>query len=59
MGERPITDEEHAKIMAGGRVDPEPFVCHSRIEDGKIHFYLDCSHSMAEQTAELPKVERG
>jgi hypothetical protein len=53
-GKRSITDEEHARIMAGEKVDIPGFVCHSFVTDGKIQFLDDCTHELAGQTVELP-----
>lgn len=53
----PITDDEHAKIMAGEKIEPVPRVCHSFVTDGKIQFLDDCTHSLKGQTVELPDVD--
>ncbi len=53
-GTVPITDEEHATIMSGGKVSPVPFVCHSFVTDGRIRFLSDCTHELAGQTVDLP-----
>ena len=40
--------------------DPVPFKCgrcHSFITDGRIQFLPDCSHSLANQTVEIPEWE--
>lgn len=50
----PITDEEHATIMAGGAIYPVPLVCHSFVTDGHIKFLNDCTHKLAGQTVPLP-----
>lgn len=34
-------------------------VCHSFVEDGKIRFLDDCTHSMAGETVELSECEEG
>jgi hypothetical protein len=52
-GTQRITDEEHDLIMAGKRIEPRPFVCHSFVTDGKIQYLNDCTHSLAGQTVEL------
>lgn len=31
-----------------------PYRCHSFVTDGKIQFLSDCTHSLANQTVELP-----
>jgi hypothetical protein len=53
-GTVPITDDEHALIMAGGTVTPAPLVCHSFVTDGRIRFLSDCTHVLAGQTVDLP-----
>lgn len=55
-GVQPITDEEHAKIMAGEKIETKKFVCHSFIRDGKIEFLSDCTHHLKGQTVELNNV---
>lgn len=56
-GTKPISDDEHARIMQGEKIQPVPFVCHSFVRDGKIQFLNDCTHDLAGQTVELPDVE--
>jgi len=58
-GTRPITDEEHARIMAGETIKTEPTVCHSFVTDGRIQFLGDCTHPMAGQTVPLPEFDEG
>ena len=53
-GTATITDDHHAIIMAGRRVEPTPFVCHSFVTDGRIQFLGDCTHALAGQTVDLP-----
>ena len=53
-GTLPITDDEHARIMAGEKVEPRPFVCHSFVREGQIQFLDDCTHALKGQTVELP-----
>lgn len=36
--------------------DSKPIRCHSHIADGQIEFLLDCNHSLAGQTVELPDI---
>jgi hypothetical protein len=55
--ERP-TEEEHATLMAGGHVEPRPFVCHSFVTDGRIHYLSDCTYALAGQTVNLPEWDR-
>jgi len=54
-GTRPITDAEHARIMAGEKITPEPQRCHSFVCDGQIQFLGDCTHKLAGQTVPLPE----
>jgi len=49
-GTRKITDEEHAKIMAGVKVTIADYVCHSFVRNGRIQYLSDCTHSFAGQT---------
>lgn len=53
-GTVPITDDEHATIMAGGTIEPKPVVCHSFVTDGRIRFLDDCTHALSGQTIDLP-----
>lgn len=53
-GTVPITDDEHARIMAGETVEPKPLVCHSFVREGRIEFLSDCTHELAGQTVEIP-----
>ena len=52
-GFRHINDDEHARIMAGEVVTPEPRVCHSFVRMGQIEFLNDCTHTLAGQTTPL------
>lgn len=36
------------------QIDSRPTVCHSYVDDGKIQFLNDSTHSLAGQTIELP-----
>ncbi len=49
-----ITDDEHARIMAGENVAARPYVCHSFVTDGRIQYLGDCTHAMAGTTQDLP-----
>jgi len=53
-GTQPLTDDEHAAVMAGKPLEPKPLVCHSFVTDGRIQFLGDCTHSLAGQTVDLP-----
>jgi hypothetical protein len=52
-GVEQITDEEAERILAGEHIKPRPFVCHSFVTDGKIHFLNDCTHELAGQTVKM------
>lgn len=54
-GTQPITDAEHDKIMAGEKVTPRPYCCHSYVVNGSIQFLGDCTHHLRGQTVPLPK----
>jgi hypothetical protein len=53
-GVQRVTEEEHAVLMAGGHIEPRPFVCHSFVTDGCIQFLGDCTHALAGKTVDLP-----
>lgn len=55
-GTIPITDHEADRIMAGETIEPEHYVCHSFVTDGRIRFLGDCTHDLAGQTVDLPEV---
>lgn len=59
QGVEDITDEEHARIMAGEKIEPRPYVCHSFVTDGRIQYLGDCTHAMAGTTVDLPNVDAG
>lgn len=48
-----LTDEEHARVMAGEKIEPRPIVCHSFVTGGRIQFLSDCTHALAGQTVHL------
>lgn len=52
-GTVPITDEEHARIMRGEKVEPRPLVCHSFVTDGCIQFLGDSTHELRGMTVDL------
>lgn len=54
-GVRQITDDEHARIMAGEHFEPVRVQCHSFVEGGRIRYLDDCTHKLAGQTVELPE----
>ena len=49
-----ITDDEHARIMAGEKIKPRPLRCHSFLRGGVIDYLGDCSHALAGQKVPLP-----
>ena len=53
-----MTDDEHARIMAGEHVEPRPIVCHSFVTDGRIQFLSDCTHRLAGQTLDIPEFDK-
>lgn len=53
-GKRDITDDEHARIMAGEKVEISDKRCHSFVTDGRIEFLSDCTHELKGQTVDLP-----
>lgn len=53
-GTKPLTDDEHARWMAGEKLpQPVPEVCHSFIRDGQIQFLPDCTHALSGKTVPL------
>lgn len=50
-----VTDDQHARIMSGEKVEPVPFVCHSFVTDGQIQFLGDCTHALAGKTVPIPE----
>lgn len=57
QGVKPITDDEHQRLMNGEKIEPEPFICHSFVENGKIKFLGDCTHDKAGTIVELPETD--
>lgn len=53
-GVQRLTEDEYTQVMAGGRVEKRPLVCHSFVTGGRIQFLGDCTHSLAGQTVDLP-----
>lgn len=45
-----ITDEERDIILAGGKIEPKPLVCHCHIVEGQIVYCGDCTHELNGQT---------
>jgi hypothetical protein len=50
------TDEELLKMKAGEKLNMIPTICHSFVRNGQIQFLSDCTHKMAGQTVDLPKI---
>lgn len=55
-GTQKITDEEHAAIMRGEKIQTRPLRCHSFVEAGRIRFLNDCTHDLAGQAVDLPTI---
>jgi hypothetical protein len=47
------TDSEHARMMAGERIEGVPSICHSFVRDGRIEYLNDCTHELRGQTVDL------
>ncbi|WP_158874019.1 DUF6527 family protein [Antarcticirhabdus aurantiaca] len=58
-GVQPLTDEEHARVMAGETIEPRPLVCHSFVMVGRMHFLDDCTHALAGEIVDLPRLDIG
>ena len=56
QGVERISDEEHALLMAGGKVDPRPYRCHTWVNDGQAQFLDDSSHELRGQTVDMLEV---
>ena len=54
QGTKRMTDDEHARAMAGEELNLPKTVCHSFVTDGCIQFLSDCTHALAGQTVPLP-----
>lgn len=51
---RRLTEEEHARVMAGEDLSATVrMVCHSFVTDGRIQYLGDCTHELAGQTVSL------
>jgi hypothetical protein len=55
-GTERITDEEHAILMADGKVEPRPYRCHTWVNDGQAQFLDGCSHALRGQTVDMLEV---
>lgn len=54
-GTVPLTDQQITHYQATKVLpEPEPFICHSFVTDGRIQFLCDCTHALAGQTVDLP-----
>ncbi len=51
-----LTEAEETLILAGVKIEPRKYVCHSFVTDGKINFLHDCTHSLAGKTIDLPEM---
>lgn len=45
-----LTKAEHARVMAGEKIELKKLCCHSFIKNGQIEFLGDCTHEFAGQT---------
>lgn len=57
-GTQRLTDDDHARLMRGEKVEPRPYCCHYFITEGEIHFCGDCTHSLAGKNLPLPPLPR-
>jgi hypothetical protein len=55
-GTEKITDDEYRRLMAGEKVEPRPFRCHTWVNDGQAQFLDDCSHELRGQTLDMLEV---
>lgn len=53
-GTQRLTESERRRVLAGEKVTPRPFVCHSYVTNGHIQFLCDSTHALAGQTVPLP-----
>ena len=51
-----ITDDEHRRIMAGEKVEPRRYRCHTWVNDGQAQFLDDCTHELRGQTVDMLEV---
>ena len=51
-----ITDDEYRRLMAGEKVEPRDFRCHTWVNDGQAQFLDDCSHALRGQTVDMLEV---
>ncbi|OYQ41450.1 hypothetical protein CHU94_08365 [Rhodoferax sp. TH121] len=56
-GTERITDKEHARLMAGEKINPRPYRCHTWVNDGQAQFLGDCSHALRGQTVDMLEVD--
>lgn len=57
IGVERLTEEEHAALMRGEKIEPRPLRCHSVVEGGSIKFLDDCTHALAGKTVAIPPFE--
>lgn len=54
-----LTEDQHEAYLRGeGLPEAKPFVCHSFVTGGEIHFLLDSTHALAGKTVPLPEWPR-
>jgi hypothetical protein len=51
-----MTEEEYQRAVKGETIQLEDTVCHSWVTNGRIQFLSDCTHSLKDQTVELPEI---
>jgi hypothetical protein len=56
-GVQPLTDAEAESVFNGENIEPRPLYCHSFVNDGRIQFLDDCTHSLKSQTVDIPEWE--
>lgn len=54
---RRITDDEHARIMAGEKLNIPQSVCHIFVRNGQIQYLSDCTHGYAGKTIDMVDME--
>lgn len=52
-GTQPITDDEHARIMRGEKIEPRPLCCHLYVKNGMIEYLGDCTHALRGKTVPM------
>lgn len=55
-GVKPLTDDEHERIMKNESVPVRHFYCHSFVENGKIKYLSDSEHNLRDKTIDMEPV---